>query len=67
MLQNHLKSKKLILASESPRRQELLKHLRVPFEIRNKPVEEIYAETLQGEEITDFLAQLKASVFKADL
>ena len=67
MLQNHLESKKLILASGSSRRQELLTNLGVPFEIRIKPVEEIYAETLQREEITDFLSQLKASVFKADL
>ena len=67
MLQNHLKSKKLILASGSPRRQELLKHLGVPFKIRIKPVKEKYADTLQREEITDFLAQLKASVFKGDL
>ena len=58
MLQNHLKSKKLILGSGSSRRQELLKNLGVPFEIRIKPVEEIYAETLQREAITDFLAQL---------
>ncbi len=35
----------LILASSSPRRKELLGHLKIPFEIQTKHVEEISSET----------------------
>jgi septum formation protein len=63
MLNNVLQHYKLILASGSPRRQQFLRELDVDFEIRLKDIAEIYPETLQGAEITDFLAELKASAF----
>lgn len=37
------------------------------FEIQLRPVEEIYPQHLKGAEISDYLAALKASVFKDDL
>lgn len=58
-LQNHT----VILASGSPRRQELMKKLDIPFEIRLKEVEEIYPPELKRDEITNFLAKLKAQPF----
>ena len=61
MLRDKLKNYKLVLASGSPRRQQFLKELDVDFEIRLKNVEEIYPDNLQGAEITDFLALLKAN------
>ncbi|MGF1555662.1 Maf family nucleotide pyrophosphatase [Paucihalobacter sp.] len=67
MISDALKSHHIILASGSPRRQSLLKSLGVDFEIRLKPIEEVYPETLKREHITNYLAQLKAEVFKADL
>lgn len=67
MLKNHLKAKHLILASGSPRRQELLKLLDIPFEIRLKPIDESYPKGLKHRQISDFLAQKKAEVFNRDL
>jgi len=58
---------KIILASGSPRRQQFFKDLDVDFEIRLKEVEEIYPPGLQAEQITDFLAQLKADAFKNEI
>lgn len=57
----------IILASGSPRRQQFFKDLGLKFEIRLKPVEEVYPEQLQHHEISDYLAILKASVFKDEL
>ena len=57
----------IILASGSPRRQQFFKDLGLKFEIRLKSVDEIYPENLQHHEISDYLAILKASVFKDEL
>jgi septum formation protein len=67
MLKNRLKSKKLILASGSPRRQELLKSLGVPFEIRLKEIDEIYPKHLKKSEISDYLAKRKSDAFIEEL
>ncbi len=61
------KNYKLILASGSPRRQQFFKDLDLEFEVRLKEVEEIYPEHLQAEEITNYLAELKANAFEGDL
>ncbi|WP_417367789.1 Maf-like protein [Flavobacterium beibuense] len=61
MLNDKLKHYNIILASGSPRRQQFLKELDIDFEIRLKDVEEIYPDHLKAEEITDFLAELKAA------
>ncbi len=63
MLQEKLSKYNIILASGSPRRQEFLKGLDIPFSIQLKEVEEKYPKYLKGAEITNFLANLKASVF----
>lgn len=63
MLKKKLKNHKIILASASPRRQQFLRDLDLPYEIRLRPVEEIYPKDLSPSEIPDFLAKLKASVF----
>ena len=67
MLKNRLKSKNLILASGSPRRQELLKSLGVPFKIRIKEINEVYPKHLKKSEISDYLAQLKSNAFVEEL
>ncbi len=67
MLQNKLKQYKLILASGSPRRQQFFKDLELDFEIRLKEIEEIFPPELKAAEITNFLAELKASAFEGDL
>lgn len=63
MLRQTLKNHHLILASGSPRRQQFFKELDVDFTITIKSVDEVFPDTLKGAEITDYLAQLKASVF----
>lgn len=67
MLKEKLKGYKIILASGSPRRQQYLKELNADFEVRLKEVEEIYPPHLQGAEITDFLAELKAGALDETL
>ena len=56
-----------MLASGSPRRQQFMKEMDIDFEVRLKEVEEVYPENLQGTEITDFLALLKANSIKESL
>lgn len=51
---------KVVLASKSPRRQELIKNLGLDFDIRTKEVEEIYPSSLLPSEVPSFLAKLKA-------
>ena len=67
MLKDKLRGYKIILASGSPRRQQFLKDLDLDFEIRLKNIEEIYPDNLQGVEITNYLAQLKASAFEREI
>lgn len=67
MLNKKFINHKIILASGSPRRQQFLKELELDFEIKLKEIEEIYPDHLKAEEITDFLAKLKASVFENEL
>ena len=61
------KTYKLILASGSPRRQQFFKDLDLDFEVRLKEVDEIYPEHLKAEEITNYLAELKANAFEGTL
>nr|WP_320120553.1 Maf-like protein [uncultured Marinifilum sp.] len=63
---NNLKDYQLILASQSPRRHQMLKELGVSFEIKTKEVEEIYPENMEPEKVPVYLAELKASAFKSD-
>lgn len=67
MLKEKYLDTNIILASQSPRRQELLKGLDLDFVIQTRPVEEIYDKALKEEQITNFLAQLKASAFNGIL
>lgn len=55
------------MASGSPRRQQFLKDLQFDFEIRLKEIDEVYPDHLQGVEITNYLAQLKANSFEGSL
>jgi septum formation protein len=67
MLADVLKDKHLILASSSPRRQELIKGLGLEVEIRIKPVKEEYPHRLRHFEISDYLSQLKSMPFEDTL
>ncbi|NNF82037.1 MAG: septum formation protein Maf [Flavobacteriaceae bacterium] len=67
MLNDLLNNHHLILASGSPRRQNFFRELQLDFEVRVKPVDEIFPEHLKGHEISDYLAKLKASAFEGEL
>ena len=67
MLATKLKNFHIILASGSPRRQTFFKELNVDFEIRVKPIDEIYDEKLKATDITDYLADLKTKPFTEEL
>ena len=67
MLLEKFKNINIILASGSPRRQELFKELGLDFKIKVKPIEEVYSLNLKQEEITNYLAELKAKAFDIEL
>jgi septum formation protein len=67
MLKNKLTKYTIILASGSPRRKKFFEEMELNFEIRLKPVKEIYPVTLKGAEISNYLAVLKATPFKEEL
>jgi septum formation protein len=59
---------RIILGSQSPRRQELLRGLDIDFEVRTiAGMEEHYPDTLQGADIPLFLAKQKADAFLPSL
>ena len=64
MLEN-LSKYKIILASNSPRRQELLRGLDIDFEVKTIPdIEESYPETLRKEAIPVYIAKQKAQAYQ---
>lgn len=64
MLKELLQHKNIILASGSPRRQQFFKDMDIPFSIQLKEIEEVYPNHLKAEEITNYLAELKAKAFE---
>lgn len=67
MIIDKLNEFKIILASRSPRRQQLLRELGLKFDVIIRDYEEIYPEGLTGEEIARFVAYEKAASFKNEL
>lgn len=60
--------RKIILASNSPRRRELLGMIVRDFTIASgKDVEEIYPDTLPAEEVPEYLSRLKATAYSDSL
>lgn len=55
---------KILLASQSPRRKELLLALGYDFETVRLDCDEIYPETLDVKEIAQYLSELKANAFR---
>lgn len=55
---------KIVLASNSPRRKELLGGLGVSFEVRTlQDIDESYPDTLKGEDIPKFISGKKAEAY----
>ncbi|GAA4827852.1 Maf family protein [Algivirga pacifica] len=64
---NLIVSKKIILASKSPRRQQLLEQMGLSFEVRTKEVEEIFPEEIEAADVAAYLASLKGKAFEGTL
>lgn len=62
-----LKEYRIILASKSPRRHELLKGLGFDFEVRTKEVDESFSDDLKGADIPRYLSKKKADAFVDEL
>lgn len=58
---------KLILASSSPRRRQLLQESGFQFEVRTKEVAEVFPDDLPVEKVPEYLACLKAAAFVPEL
>jgi septum formation protein len=63
MLTEKLKNRKVILASQSPRRQKLLSELGIQFEVMPVDVDESFPAGLRHKEIAIYLSELKARAF----
>lgn len=62
-----LNSKKIILASKSPRRQELIKGLELDYSIRLYEVDESFPASARAHEIALYLAEKKAMAYPEPL
>lgn len=58
---------RIILGSNSPRREELLKQIGLTFEVMKKDVDESFPEQFRREDISMFLARKKALAYKQDV
>lgn len=59
---------RLILASNSPRRRELLAGLGYPYEVRVLDgIDESYPDTLRGSEVAAYISRAKASAYRATM
>jgi len=66
MLTELVKKHRVILASKSPRRQQLLKGLGLDFEVLPVDVKEYFPPELTGKDIAIYLSELKAKSFDYD-
>src|SRR5690606_12333891 len=59
----NLNQKNIILASQSPRRKELLTSLGLDFKVEIKEIEETYPDTMRGAAVALYIATKKAEAF----
>ncbi len=68
LLQEKLRTRRLLLATQSPRRRELLTGSGLPYtSVPKYPCEERYPETLPAEEVPLFLSRLKSEAYPEPL
>ena len=68
MILENLKKYKVRLASNSPRRRELLSGLGIDYEVKLLPgIDETYPDTLKGEEIPVYIAREKADAYRPSM
>lgn len=67
MLLKNLNGKRIILASQSPRRQELVKGLELEPVIAIREVDESYPEHIQGPDVAAYVTRKKAEAYLPEL
>ncbi len=67
MFLQNLEQYKIILASKSPRRQQLLSDLGLKFNVQSMDIPEVFPENLGMTEVPIYLAELKAEAFRPQL
>jgi septum formation protein len=67
MIIDELNQKRIILASRSPRRQQLLQEMGLKFEVVNRDFDESYPEGLGGDDIARYIASAKVQTFKKEI
>lgn len=68
MILDNLKKYQIKLASNSPRRRELLSGLGLDYEVKILPgIDESYPDSLNGEEIPVFIARKKADAYRPSM
>ena len=64
----HLDRYRIMLASASPRRHELLKMIGVEFTVApSVEVSEVYPNTLPADDVAPYLAKLKAEAYRRNM
>lgn len=65
---DNLKKYNVVLASNSPRRKELLQRLGIPFKVRTLlGIDESYPDTLRGEDIVRYISRNKANAYRSSM
>ena len=67
-MRDNLKKYNVVLASNSPRRKELLQRLGIPFKVRTLlGIDESYPDTLRGEDIVRYISRNKANAYRSSM
>jgi septum formation protein len=67
MFIDNLQKYRIILASRSPRRQQMLKDMGISFDILTQDYPETYPPHLSGRDIAEFLSREKAFLFRSKI
>jgi septum formation protein len=67
MIIDKLNSHRIILASRSPRRQQLLREMGLSFDVVIREFDESYPGHLSGSEIAEYISSRKAQSFKNEI
>ncbi|MGF7139951.1 Maf family nucleotide pyrophosphatase [Roseimarinus sediminis] len=67
MLNKRLEKYRIILASNSPRRKQLLSELGLHFEVITGDVDEVFPDSMPVSEVAEYLARIKAEPFQHSL
>ena len=67
MIHQHIQGKRIILASQSPRRLELVRGLELDPILRLKDVDESYPPTIAGPAVAEYVTRKKAEAYLSEL